>query len=68
MNIIQTIAPLGCAQAACPSLHLTDTGAVLVQGARLAVNQRDSLAIPDHEDVVAIPREVFEALLAQYPQ
>ena len=40
MNIIKTIAPLGCANGACPSLLLTDEGTVLVQGARLAANQR----------------------------
>ena len=66
MNIIKTVSPPACAQGACPSFHLTDTGTVLVQGARLPVNPRDSLDIPDHEDVVAIPKEVFDALLARY--
>jgi len=66
MNIIKTIVSPACAQGACPSFHLTDNGIVLVQGARLPDNPRDSLDIPDHEDVVAIPKDVFEGLLAQY--
>ena len=66
MNIIKTIVSPACAQGACPSFHLTDNGTVLVQGARLPVNPRESLGIPDHEDVVAIPKDVFDALLAQY--
>jgi hypothetical protein len=68
MTIVKTIAPAGCAHGACPALHLTDTGTVLIQGARLPVNPRTLLEVPDHEDVVAIPREVFEALLARYAQ
>ena len=66
MNIIKTIVSPACPQGACPSFQLTDNGTVLVQGARLPVNPRESLDIPDHEDVVAIPKEVFDALLAQY--
>ncbi|HOY59892.1 MAG TPA: hypothetical protein PK640_17380 [Verrucomicrobiota bacterium] len=66
MNIIKTISPSACAQGACPSFHLTDTGTVLVQGARLPANPPESLDIPDHEDVVAIPKDVFDAPLAQY--
>ena len=66
MNIIKTIVSPACAQGACPSFHLTDKGTVLVQGAKLPANPRESLDIPEHEDVVAIPKEVFDALLAQY--
>ena len=68
MKIIKTISPRACANGACPSFLLTDTGSVLVQGAKLAPNHRKSLTVPDHEDVVAIPKEVFDALLAQYRQ
>jgi hypothetical protein len=68
MKVIKIIAPHGCANGACPSLHLTDAGAVLVQGARLPANQRESLGIPDHEEIVAIPKAVFEDLLRQYAQ
>ena len=66
MNIIETIGSHTCANGGCPALLLTDTGTVLVQGAKLPANPRQSLDIPDHEDVVAIPKEVFDALLAQY--
>ena len=66
MKIIKTIVSPACAQGACPAFHLTDNGAVLVQGAQLAANRRKCLDIPDHEDVVALPKDVFDALLAQY--
>jgi hypothetical protein len=66
MNIIKTLVPPACANGACPAFHLTDTGTVLVQGAKLPANRRGSLDIPDHEEVVGIPQEVFDALLAQY--
>ena len=66
MNIIKTIVAPACAQGACPSFHLTDNGTVLVQGAKLPANPREGLDIPSYEDVVAIPKEVFDALLAQY--
>lgn len=29
-------------------------------------NQRESLPVPDHEDVVRIPKAVFDDLLSQY--
>jgi len=66
MNIIKTLAPPACANGACPAFHLTDDGVVLVQGAKLPANPRDSLDLPDHEEVVGIPQAVFDALLAQY--
>ncbi len=68
MNIIKTIVSPACAQGACPSFHLTDNGTVLIQGAKLPVKPRECLDIPDYEDVVVIPKEVFDALLARYTQ
>lgn len=66
MKLVKTIRSPACANGACPAFHLTDTGAVVVQGAKITVNPRDSLDIPQHEDVVAIPKEVFDALVAEY--
>jgi hypothetical protein len=66
MNITRIISPAGCANGACPSLLFTDAGQVLVQGAKLAPDDRAGLEVPGHEDVVRIPREVFDALLQQY--
>ena len=66
MKIVKAITPRGCTQGACPSFHLTASGAILVQGDRLPVNHRNSLAIPAHEELVSIPREVFDALVADY--
>jgi hypothetical protein len=65
MNITKVISPRGCASGACPSLVLTDAGMV-IQGAKLPAERRGSLRVPGHEDVVSIPREVFEDLLSQY--
>ena len=68
MNITHIISPAGCANAACPSLLITDAGQILIQGARLAAQDRSALVVPGHEDVVSIPREVFDGLLQQYPR
>ncbi len=66
MNITKVISPRGCANGACPSLLVTDAGTVIIQGAKLPAERRESLHIPGHEDIVSIPREVFEDLLSQY--
>jgi hypothetical protein len=66
MRITKAISPRGCANGACPTLLLTDAGTVIVQGAKLPPNHRESLRVPGHEDLVSIPREVFEDLLSQY--
>jgi len=66
MSIVKTISVSACDKGACPALHVTDTGTVLVQGARVTAKPRESLDIPNHEDVVAIPKDVFDALLAEY--
>ena len=66
MKIVKVISPRGCANGACPTLLLSDTGLVIVQGAKLAPRQRKSLKVPGHEDLVSIPKEVFDGLLSQY--
>ena len=66
MRIVKAITPPGCAHGACPSLFVTASGEILVQGARLCANERNSLTVPAHEEVVSIPREVFDALVADY--
>ena len=66
MTITHIISPPGCANGACPSLLFTDAGHVLIQGAKLSPPDRAGLEVPGHEDVVSIPREVFDALLQQY--
>lgn len=68
MNITRIISPAGCNNGACPSIHITDCGQVLIQGARLAMQDRSGMDVPGHEDVVGIPRNVFEDLLKQYLQ
>jgi hypothetical protein len=66
MQIVKVISPRGCANGACPTLLLSDTGLVIVQGAKLAPRQRKALKVPGHEDLVSIPKEVFDGLLRQY--
>jgi hypothetical protein len=68
MKITKVISPRGCANGACPTIMLTDSGTVIVQGAKLPPKGRNSLRIPAHEDVVSIPKDVFDALLSQYGQ
>lgn len=64
MNIKQIIRPLGCAHGGCPGLLVTDHGTVLVQG--LKSPKPAGVDVPDHEDLVAIPRNVFDELVRQY--
>ena len=72
MKITEIISPRGCANGACPSILRTDSGVVLVQGKKLAQGTREAeearafLTIPDHEDVVCIPQQVFEELVSRY--
>ena len=66
MEIEKVISPRGCLNGACPTLRLTNTGLVLVQGSKLASRLRKSLGVPGHEDLVGIPKAVFDDLLGQY--
>jgi len=43
---------------------LTNDGTVLVQGRK--VNVPGAIEVPEHETVVAIPREMFAELVEQY--
>lgn len=64
MNITKVIRGRACLNSACPGFILTDEGTVLVQGRKVEVP--GTLEVPDHETVVAIPREVFAELVEQY--
>ena len=66
MKIINHISPRGCANGACPAILLTDANVVLIQGAKVAKDGMEGLTLPDHEEVVSIPKAVFEELLSQY--
>ena len=68
MKITNVILPRNCNYGACPSLLFAEGDSVLVQGAKLSLDQRKSLQVPDHEDVVRIPKAVFDDLLSQYRQ
>lgn len=66
MKITKTFSPRGCVQGACPSLHFTQEGNVIVQGARLPEEKPAGLRIPEHEDAVVMSQTVFADLLRQY--
>jgi hypothetical protein len=66
MKITKVISPQRCAHGACPSIILTDKNTVLIQGARLGNKPGLPLDVPPHEDLVSIPKDVFDGLLAQY--
>ena len=53
-----------CLTLAPPGFILTDDGTVRVQGRKVEVP--GTLEVPDHETLVAIPREVFAELVEQY--
>jgi hypothetical protein len=50
----------------CPGIIVTDRNTVLVQGHVLPKVDKAQLTVPGHEDVVEIPREVFDDLLSQF--
>ena len=66
MKITNCISPRGCFSGACPSIIETDENVILIQGVRLGKEDKTGLVIPGHEDVVGIPKAVFEDLLSQY--
>jgi hypothetical protein len=66
MKITKVISPLGCANGACPSIVLTDSDVVLIQGVRMTAEAKAGLTIPAHEDAVSIPKHIFEELVSRY--
>jgi len=66
MKVIDHYSPRGCANGMCPGIIITDRNTVLVQGHVLHKVDKAQLTVPGHEDVVEIPREVFDDLLSQF--
>jgi hypothetical protein len=66
MKIMTHYSPRGCGQGLCPGIVITDRGTVLVQGKVLPKGDKSQLTVPSNEDVVEIPRQVFDDLLGQY--
>ena len=66
MKVIEHHSPRGCANGMCPGIIVTDRNTVLVQGHVLPKVDKAQLTVPGHEDVVEIPREVFDDLLSQF--
>ena len=66
MKVIDHYSPRGCANGMCPGIIVTDRNTVLVQGHVLHKVDKAQLTVPGHEDVVEIPREVFDDLLSQF--
>ncbi len=68
MKVIDHYSPRGCANGMCPGIIVTDRNTVLVQGHVLPKVDKAQLTVPRHEDIVEIPREVFDDLLSQFLQ
>jgi len=68
MKVINHYSPRGCANGMCPGIIVTDRNTVLVQGHVLPKVDKAQLTVPGHEDIVEIPREVFDDLLSQFLQ
>ncbi len=66
MKVIDHYSPRGCANGMCPGIIVTNRNTVLVQGHVLPTVDKAQLTVPGHEDVVEIPREVFDDLLSQF--
>jgi len=50
----------------CGVMNVTNRNTVLVQGHVLPAVDKAQLTVPGHEEVVEIPREVFDDLLSQF--
>ena len=66
MNVIDHYSPRGCGNGMFPGIIVTDRNTVLVQGHVLPKVDKAQLTVPGHEDIVEIPREVFDDLLSQF--
>lgn len=66
MKIISHFSPKACGQGLCPGIIVTDRATVLIQGYVLPKADKSTLSVPAQEDVVEIPRAIFEDLLGQY--
>ena len=64
MKITKIIRGRACLNGACPGFLIPDDGTVLVQGRKVEVP--GTIEVPDHETLVAIPREVFPEWVEQY--
>ena len=66
MKVIDHYSPRGCGNGMCPGIIVTNRNTVLVQGHVLPAVDKAQLTVPGHEEVVEIPREVFDDLLSQF--
>ena len=66
MKVIAHYSPKACGQGLCPGIIVTDRGTVVIQGYVHPKSDKSTLSVPSQEDVVEIPREVFEDLMGQY--
>lgn len=66
MKVITHYAPKACGQGLCPGIIVTDRDTVVIQGYLVPKTDKTQLTVPFNEDVVEIPRSVFEDLVGQY--
>ena len=70
MNIVRRISATqggeDCADAKCPTLHITDGGEVVIQGYVPASSVVDLINPPNGEGIVVIPDQVFKLLASRY--
>lgn len=66
MKFIAHYSPKACGQGLCPGIIVTDRDTVVVQGYQIPKPDKSKLTVPSNEDVIEIPRSVFEDLVSQY--
>jgi hypothetical protein len=54
----------GCAGGTCPTIYETNKGSYAVQGKKLNALEKQSLGIPEDEDVVEIPIEFLKSFIS----
>jgi len=54
----------GCANKLCPTVFEDSDGSIVVQGYKLSESDRKDIELPDTEDAVRIPRELYDAIRA----
>lgn len=53
----------GCAGGTCPTIYRTNQGSYAIQGKKLDMLEKQSLGIPNDEDIVEIPIGFLESFL-----
>jgi len=61
-NKLHLLGGLGCGGGSCPAIYKDDNGRIFVQGSKIDHELRSQVAVPEHEELVELPRELLNIL------